>query len=102
MNLKTLRTIVPGFWGSDTAHDLHLVALLSPYHSVLYHSILPMCSVVWGTLIDLAVVSVLAALSSRYLQRSQTGLRTLVWVPVAAGVAQRIAVTLVDAWLGYS
>ena len=96
MKLKTLRTIVPGFGMAMLLMSAYLVALLSPYHLVLYHSILPMCSVVWGTLIDLVVVSVLAALCITYLQGSQTDLRTLVWVPVAAGVAQRIAVTLVD------
>ena len=50
----------------------HLAALVSPYHSVLYHSVLPMRSVVWGTLIDLAAGSLLAALLFCYLQKSPT------------------------------
>ena len=78
----------------------HLAALVSPYHAVLYHSILPMGSVVWGTLIDLAVASVLAALLFGYLQKRETGLRTLVWVFIAARIAHTIVgiVTMTFGW----
>jgi hypothetical protein len=66
---------------------LRLWPHLSNYHPVVYHSFLPMRSVIWGVLIDLAVVSLLAALLFRYLKKSQTGLRTAVWAFVAAELA---------------
>lgn len=72
----------------------HLAALVSPYHSVLYHSILPIRSVVWGTLIDLAVASMLAALLFTYLQKRETGWLTLVWVLIAARLARTIVLNL--------
>ena len=91
MNLKT---IVQGFGAAMLLMISHLAALVSPYHSVLYHSVLPMRSVVWGTLIDLAAGSLLAALLFCYLQKSPTGLRTLVWVLIAARLAHAIVGTV--------
>ncbi len=87
MNLKNL---VQGFGAVMLLMLSRLAALVSPYHSVLYHSVLPMRSVVWGTLIDLAVGSLLAALLFTYLERSKSGLRTLVWVLIAARLAQTV------------
>jgi hypothetical protein len=87
MNLKT---IVQGVGAAMLLMISHLAPLVSPYHAVLYHSILPMRSVVWGTLIDLAAASILAALLFSYLQKKQAGLRTLVWVLIAAPLARAI------------
>jgi Sulfatase len=92
MNLKT---IIQGCGAAMLLMISHLAALVSPYHSVLYHSVLPMRSVVWGTLIDLAALSILAALLFTYLQRSQTGLRTLVWLLIAARLAHTVVGNLV-------
>jgi Sulfatase len=90
----TLKTIIQGFGAAMLLMISHLVALVSPYHAVLYHSILPMRSVVWGTLIDLVVASILAALLFTYLQKRETGLRTLVWVLIAARLARTIVLNL--------
>jgi len=98
MNLKT---IVQGFGAAMLLMISHLVALVSPYNSVLYHSVLPISSLVWGTLIDLAALSVLVALLFAYLQRRQTGVRTLVWVLVAAPLVRNIVVNM-GATLGWS
>jgi hypothetical protein len=92
MNLKT---IVQGFGAAMLLMISHLAALVSPYHAVLYHSILPMRSVIWGTLIDLAALSLLAALLFSYLQKSPAGWRTLVWVLIAARLAHAIVGTVV-------
>jgi hypothetical protein len=94
------RTLVQGFGAVMLLMISHLAALVSPYHSVLYHSVLPMRSVVWGTLIDLAVGSILAAILFSYLEKSKTGLRTLVWVLIAARLAQTVVGGLV-ATLGW-
>jgi hypothetical protein len=90
----TLKTIIQGFGAAMLLMISHLVPLVSPYHSVLYHSILPIRSVVWGTLIDLAVASLLAALLFTYLQKRETGWRTLVWVLIAARLARTIVLNL--------
>src|SRR5271165_2038135 len=90
MNLKTFRTVVQGVGAAILLMISQLAALISPYHALLYHSILPMRSLVWGTLIDLAALSLLAALLVSYLEKKQTGLRALVWVLVAARVAYTI------------
>lgn len=92
MNVKT---IVQGFGAVMLLMISHLAALVSPYHSVLYHSVLPMRSVVWGTLIDLAAGSILFALLFSYLEKSKTGLRTLVWVLIAARLSQTVVGGLV-------
>ena len=49
--------------------------LLSSRHSLIFHSILPIQSVVWGFLLDLGVVSGLAALLFAYAQKDETGAR---------------------------
>jgi hypothetical protein len=90
----TLKTIIQGFGAAMLLMISHLVALVSPYHSVLYHSILPIRSVVWGTLIDLAVASLLAAVLFAYLQKRETGWLTLVWVLIAARLARTIVLNL--------
>ena len=65
MNLKT---IVQGFGAAIVVLILRVWPQLSRYHPVLYHSFLPIRSVIWGILIDLGVVSLLAALLFAYLQ----------------------------------
>jgi Sulfatase len=84
MNLKT---IVQGFGAAIVVLILRVWPQLSRYHPVLYHSFLPIRSVIWGILIDLGVVSLLAALLFAYLQKTETGLRTLLWALVAAELA---------------
>ena len=81
MNLKTF---VQGFGAAIMVLILRVWPQLSNYHPVIYHSFLPMHSVIWGILIDLGVFTLLAALLFRYLERSETGLRTAVWAFVAA------------------
>jgi Sulfatase len=87
MNLKTL---VQGFGAAILVLILRVWPLLSSYHPVIYHSFLPMQSVIWGALIDLGVVSLLAALLFRYLEQSETGLRTAVWAFIAAELASAV------------
>jgi hypothetical protein len=81
MNLKTF---VQGFGAAITVLILRVWPHLSSYHPVIYHSFLPMHSVIWGVLLDLGVVTLLAALLFRYLEKKETGLRTALWAFVAA------------------
>jgi hypothetical protein len=87
MNLKT---IVQGFGVASSVLILRLWPHLSNYHPVVYHSFLPMRSVIWGVLVDLLVVSLAAALLFRYLEKKETGLRTAVWAFVAAELASEL------------
>ena len=100
MKIRTGKLLLQGLGAAILLMISHLAALVSPYHAVLYHSILPMGSVVWGTLIDLAVAAVLAALLFGYLQKRETGLRTLLWVFIAARIAHTIVgiVTMTFGW----
>jgi hypothetical protein len=91
MNVKT---VVQGFGVAMLLLIARLAPLISPYHLVLYHSILPMRSVVWGVLIDVAALSLLTTLLISYLKKDDTVLRNLVWVLIAATLAHRIAATL--------
>jgi hypothetical protein len=84
MNLKTF---VQGFGAAITVLILRVWPHLSSYHPVIYHSFLPMHSVIWGVLLDLGVVTLLAALLFRYLEKKETGLRTALWAFVAAELA---------------
>ena len=87
MNVKT---IVQGFGAAILIMILRVWPHLSRYHPVIYHSFLPMHSVVWGVLIDLAAITLLAALLFGYLEKSETGLRTAVWAFVAAELASAL------------
>jgi hypothetical protein len=87
MNLKT---IVQGFGAAILVLILRVWPQLSSYHPVIYHSFLPMPTVIWGVLIDLGAVSLLATLLFRYLEKSETGLRTAVWAFVAAELASAL------------
>jgi Sulfatase len=87
MNVKT---IVQGFGAAILVMILRVWPHLSRYHPVIYHSFLPMHSVVWGVLIDLGTITLLAALLFGYLEKSETGLRTVVWAFVAAELASAL------------
>ena len=87
MNVKT---IVQGFGAAILVMILRVWPHLSRYHPVIYHSFLPMRSVVWGVLIDLGAITLLAALLFGYLEKSETGLRTVVWAFVAAELASAL------------
>src|ERR1700689_4105050 len=87
MNIKT---IVQGFGAAILIMILRVWPHLSRYHPVIYHSFLPMHSVVWGVLIDLAAITLLAALLFGYLEKSETGLRTAVWAFVAAELSSAL------------
>jgi hypothetical protein len=82
-----LRTFVQGFGAAVTVLILRVWPHLSSYHPVIYHSFLPMHSVIWGVLLDLGAVTLLAALLFRYLEKKETGLRTALWAFVAAELA---------------
>jgi hypothetical protein len=84
MNLKTC---VQGFGAAITVLILRVWPHLSSYHPVIYHSFLPTHSVIWGVLLDLGVVTLLATLLFRYLEKNETGLRTVLWAFVAAELA---------------
>jgi hypothetical protein len=81
MNLKIL---VQGFGAAILLLLFRVWPQLSPHHQALYHSFLPMQSMVRGVLIDLVVLTLLVALLFWYLQKSETGLRNAVWALVAA------------------
>jgi hypothetical protein len=87
MNLKNL---VQGFGAAVLILIFRVWPQLSRYHPALYHSFLPNQSVLWGLLIDLGAVSLLAALLFGYLEKSETGLRTAVWAFVAAELASAL------------
>ena len=87
MNVKT---IVQGFGAAILVMILRVWPHLSRYHPVIYHSFLPMHSVVWGVLIDLGAITLLAALLFGYLEKSETGVRTVVWAFVAAELASAL------------
>jgi Sulfatase len=86
----TLKTIVQGFGVASLVLILRVWPHLSSYHPIIYHSYLPMRSVIWGVLIDVAIVSLLAALLFRYLEKSESGWRTVVWAFVAAELASTL------------
>jgi hypothetical protein len=91
MNLKTF---LQGFGTAITVLILRVWPHLSGYHRVIYHSFLPMRSVIWGVLLDLGVLTLLAALLFRYLGKRETGLRTALWAFVAAELASASATAL--------
>jgi hypothetical protein len=95
MNSKAL---VRGYGATIMILLLPIWPLLSSRHSLIYHSILPVQSVIWGYLIDLAVVSGLAALLFNYLQKNETGGRNALWVLVGAGLAPALATDVWAVW----
>jgi hypothetical protein len=95
MNLKT---IVQGFGVAMLILLPRVWTLISPHHAVLYHSFLPMQSMVWGILIDVIVLALLAAVLFAYLQKSETWLRTVIWALVAAKLATALVADAADVW----
>jgi hypothetical protein len=84
MNLKRL---VQGFGAAILLLIFRVWPQLTTIHAVIYHSFLPMQSVIWGLLVDLGVVSLLAALLFAWLGKKETGWRTVIWAFVAAELA---------------
>jgi hypothetical protein len=62
---------------------------------VLYHSILPMHSVIWGVLLDLIVLSLLTSLAFFFLQKEDNVLRALACALIAATIANQIVATFI-------
>src|ERR1700748_2327739 len=91
-----LKTLLQGCGIAILLMISHLAPLISPYHSVLYHSVLPVRSVIWGTLIDFALLSLAMALLFAYVERKPGGRRFLIWTPIAAIVAHRIVGACAD------
>lgn len=92
------KTIVRGYGAAIIILLLPIWPLVSSRHSLMYHSFLPLQSVVWGFLIDLGVVTGLAALLFGYLQKSETGARKGLWVLVGAGLAPALATDISAVW----
>jgi hypothetical protein len=65
--------------------------LLSPYRYALYHSFHPLSSIIWAMLLDLIVISGLAALLFFYLERRGSMDRSLIWALIAARIAAGLA-----------
>src|ERR1700761_5369494 len=78
------KLFVEGFGTAILLLLFHVWPQLSHHHQVLYHSFLPMQSVVRGVIIDLLVVTLLASLLFGYLQKNEMGWRNLLWALVAA------------------
>ncbi len=95
MNLKT---IAQGFAAAILLLLLRVWPQISPHHAVLYHSFLPMQSMIWGVFIDLIVVALLAALLFSYLERSEAGRRNAVWALVAAVLVPALAADVAAVW----
>jgi Sulfatase len=88
------KNIVQGFGAAILILIVRLWPHLSSYHPVIYHSILPMRTVIWGVLIDLGVFTLLAALLFGYLEKKENGLRTVLWAFVAAELASALVTAL--------
>jgi hypothetical protein len=92
------KTFFRGYGAAIIILLLPIWPLVSSRHSLVYHSFLPLQTVVWGFLIDLGVVSGLAALLFGYLQKSETGARKGLWVLVGAGLAPALATDVSAVW----
>jgi hypothetical protein len=92
------KTIVQGYGAAIAILLLPIWPLLSSRHSLIYHSILPVQTVIWGFLIDLAFVGGLAALLFAYLQKSETGMRSALWLLVGAELAPAFAIDISAVW----
>jgi hypothetical protein len=86
------KTIVQGFGAAILISLLHVWPLLSPRHSLIYHSVLPIDSLVWGILIDLGITSLLAAVLFAYLGKREAGLRNIIWVLVGVQLIPALAI----------
>jgi hypothetical protein len=74
---------------------------VSPNHSILYHSILPINHVYWGVAIDVTITCImttaLLAFFERLLPRADLGKFSFWWAIIGAGIVWRLHVSLV--WL---
>jgi Sulfatase len=95
MNLKT---IAQGYAAAILLLLLRVWPHISPHHAVLYHSFLPMQSMIWGVFIDLMVLALSAALLFSYLERSEGGRRNAAWALVAAVVVPALAADVAAVW----
>jgi Sulfatase len=95
MNFKA---ILEGFGASALILLPRVWDLLSPNHIVLYHSFLPMQSVVWGTLIDVIFLTLLSAPIFGYLQKRETGFRTIIWALIAGKLTTVIVFDAQAVW----
>jgi hypothetical protein len=91
------KTIVQGFGAAVVVSLLSVWPLISPHRSLIYHSFLPVDSLIWGILINLGTLSLLAALLFEYLKKNDTRVHALMWVLVAAELAPAF-VGDVEAW----
>jgi hypothetical protein len=64
--------------------------LLSPYRFAFYHSLRYLSSIIWGLLLDFAVISVLATLFFYYFEKRGKLYRNLIWALVAMRLAAQI------------
>jgi hypothetical protein len=90
----SLKSFVQGFGAAILVLILRVWPHLSTYHPAIYHTFLPMRSVIWGVLIDLGIFTLLAALLFHYLEKSESGRRTAVWAFVAAGLVSPLVSAL--------
>jgi len=81
MNLKP---IVQGVGAAILILLPRVWTLLSPRRALVYHSFLPMQSIVWGILIDVIFLTLLLGVLFAYLQKNETGLRAVIWAVIAA------------------
>jgi Sulfatase len=85
------KTLLQGCGAAILALLLPVWSRLSPHHQALYHSFLPMQTVVRGLLLDLVVLALLATVLFWYLEKHNEGWRNLAWGLVAAVLAPRVA-----------
>jgi hypothetical protein len=89
------KTIVQAFGAVVLISLLRVWPLLSPHHSLIYHNFLPVQSMIWGIVINLGIFTLVAALLFAYLQKSEVGLRTVIWALVGAVLAPAVASDIV-------
>jgi Sulfatase len=71
---------------------------ISPLHSDLYHRVLPLNSVYWGVVIDLAIVCALAGGVLSLLKKTDSTQRSAWWAMIAAVLLWRLHLFLI--WQG--
>jgi len=89
-------TILTGCGAGVVATLPYMWPLFSPYHYARYRSFHSLDSMIWGALIDLMVVSALAALLFFYLERKDRAYLSLIWAFVVARLASLAVQTLAN------
>ena len=79
-----LQTIVQGFGVAILLFLLRVWPLVSPRHSAIYNNFLPIDSMVWGVVIDLAALTLLTALLFTFLEKNEAGWCSHIWAIVLA------------------